>query len=469
MEPLNNEIVCPIDAEWKFKKSDLITLKSSQRLKGKYFYACNIPGVSYNVEIFRLGPVDNILFYVNGSKERKVTANLIPFIESANYTREVTDDFQKYEFLSLYDAKTVELFESKNKFFVNGELTVRVKGTLKAARSKNTKISVPISMQWRIKEDDLKANIGSNDGYLRSERVWVSSFYNVKYYLSIYPKTVYTSEDGEKTYAEVKLIVELGGEEKIEAVYDFSVDSANFKDSCRCNSDKSVSITFGSGCHITDDIFDPAKGYIVDGFMTVNIQGVLVVEKRQYTTLNCKKGFATKAAHNKKDKDFSIVVGEKIIKVHKKVMMDASPVLTAMLGSGLKETTENKLDIKDFSFEVVDAAIKLCYSCGVPRKFTTDDLLSLYQFAEKYEIKLIMDLVENYLVNKKICTENVCQLVRFSKTFSATKLYQSSIDFLLQCSKESTPVSGLDILDNDLLAMLFKNTFLSVVNTDTDI
>uniref|UniRef100_A0AC34G618 BTB domain-containing protein n=1 Tax=Panagrolaimus sp. ES5 TaxID=591445 RepID=A0AC34G618_9BILA len=377
MESSFNEIVCPIDAEWKFKKSDLMDLKDWQHLNGKYFYAFNIPGVLYNVNISQNGPYNSIYFYLKHTKERKVTTDITGFIESANYSKKLNEIYegQYFSFEHLFYGKTAEFFESKNKFFVNGEITVRVKGILKAERSQNTKISVPISMQWKIKEDDLRAKKESNDGYLRSKRINVSSFSDVKYYLSFYPKRVYKSEVGEKTYASVNLNVELGGEEKIEAVFDFSVDSANFNKANQWIFQNSFG--YGPSFGSSDDLFDLSKGYIVDGFMTINLQGVLMVEKKQPTVLICRNGFATKAIQKKKDQDFSIVVGEKEIKVHKKVLMEASTVLTAMLGSGLKETTENKMviDEKDFSFEVVDAAIKLCYSCGVPRKFTTDDLL----------------------------------------------------------------------------------------------
>uniref|UniRef100_A0A914Y4G2 BTB domain-containing protein n=1 Tax=Panagrolaimus superbus TaxID=310955 RepID=A0A914Y4G2_9BILA len=179
-----------------------------------------------------------------------------------------------------------------------------------------------------------------------------------------------------------------------------------------------------------------------------------------------KKG-STKAAEKEKDENFTVVVGKKEIKVHKQVIMDASSAFTAMFESGMKECTENKMFIEeeDFSFEVVDAAVKLCYNCGDLSNLNLEDFLSLYRFSDKYEIKHIMNFVEEYLI-KIPSPANVCQLIHFSKVFNASKLYQSSIDFLIKCSKDSTPVSGLDILDNDLLAIIFKSTFRPVVDTD---
>uniref|UniRef100_A0AC35GJ64 Uncharacterized protein n=1 Tax=Panagrolaimus sp. PS1159 TaxID=55785 RepID=A0AC35GJ64_9BILA len=53
-------------------------------------------------------------------------------------------------------GKTNEFFDSKKKFFVNGEITIKVKGFLKAQRPKTYIISAPISMKWKIKKEEFK-------------------------------------------------------------------------------------------------------------------------------------------------------------------------------------------------------------------------------------------------------------------------------------------------------------------------
>lgn len=73
-------------------------------------------------------------------------------------------------------------------------------------------------------------------------------------------------------------------------------------------------------------------------------------------------------------------------------MAEFSPVFEAMLASGLKEAKENKMIIskEEFPHKVVKYAIELCYKNDVQNKLTLSELLLLYQFAEKYEIKPIM-------------------------------------------------------------------------------
>uniref|UniRef100_A0AC34FA48 BTB domain-containing protein n=1 Tax=Panagrolaimus sp. ES5 TaxID=591445 RepID=A0AC34FA48_9BILA len=317
-------------------------------------------------------------------------------------------------------------------------------------------ISSPISMQWKIKEKDLLAKIGENNRFIRSKRIKVATFNDVKYYLSFCPNKI---ENGQPPKTTVCLNIELIKEKKIEAAFDFSIDSANRNYNSQCVFEKSIG--YGPWCCSTDDLFDPKKRYIVDGFLTINFQGVLSIEKNEPTVLNCKNGVASKIAQKKNDKDFIIVVGDKEINVHKQVLMNASAVWTGMFESGMKESIENKMFIEDFPFKIVDAAINIFYSNNVPRKFSFEDILSLYKFADKYEIHLIMDLVGAYLI-KHLSPTNVCQLIHFSKDFSIKKLHQSCIDFLLKCSKESTPILGLESLDKDFLASMFLNTFRAV-------
>uniref|UniRef100_A0AC34FNX5 BTB domain-containing protein n=1 Tax=Panagrolaimus sp. ES5 TaxID=591445 RepID=A0AC34FNX5_9BILA len=444
MESSNNEIVCPFEIEFKFKKSDLIALKDYEIgfLCGKYFYAFNIPGLQYYIKIYPNGDDEQhlgetwIFLNVNGSKERKITAQFTISIESANYSKSFNYVYETHTGWGSTCCKTVEFFESKNKYFVDGEIKIKVKGIFKTERSSIQKSSTPISMQWKIKEDVLLPKKGIKNGRLFSKRRNVPSLSGVKYYLDIFPNEI---NDGAqpKTW-------------KIEAACDFSVDSANYKRGYQYIFEESEG--YGLPLCSTDDLFDPTKRYIVDGFLTINFNGILLAETDEKIETNFKK----------KAEDFTIVIVDKEIKVHKQVLMDSSPVLNRMFESRMNESIENRMIIPDFPFEIVNAAIKLCYNSDFSTSsFTIEDLLSLFKFADKYEIILIMDLVENDLM-KKISPSNVVQLIHFTKSLTASKLYQSCINFLLKCSKESTPVLGVESLGDRFLATCFLETFRSV-------
>uniref|UniRef100_A0AC35FFC6 BTB domain-containing protein n=1 Tax=Panagrolaimus sp. PS1159 TaxID=55785 RepID=A0AC35FFC6_9BILA len=461
-----NEIVCPFEAEWKFHKADLLVLKDLEDgcLSGKYYYAYNIHGLQYCVDIFPNG--DKVekrrgetwaFLYINCSDERKINAEYTLSVESASYSESLINVYEKSAGHGAYVCKTAEFFNSK--FFVDGELTIKVKGTLKAERPLISKICTPISMQWKIKEEDLKSKKESS-GCLYSKRINVALFSGVKYYIAIRPNKI---NDKNESTTQLYLHLSMEKEKKIGAVFDFSIDSANFN----CNVQNIFEESLGCGFVLcsTEDLFDPTKRYFVNGVLTVNLNGILMVEKDKIISLNCKNGLASTAKKN--NKDFLIVIGDKKLKVHKQVLKDASLAFAGMLQSGMKESIENKMIIEDFEFKIVEAAIKLLYGVNGLRKFSFEEMLVLYRFADKYEIQHIMDLVEGYLI-KEISPSNVVQLIQFSApdSLNVNKLYQSSIAFFIECSKESTPVLGSESLDGKLLVSILLSTFRPNVDTD---
>uniref|UniRef100_A0AC34GS77 BTB domain-containing protein n=1 Tax=Panagrolaimus sp. ES5 TaxID=591445 RepID=A0AC34GS77_9BILA len=430
---------------------------------GKAFYAFNIPGLQYYIVIYpncdreeRRGETW-IELHLNGSDDRKIAAEFMMSIESAGFSKELDCIFEKCARHSFPIGKTDEFFDSKKKFFVDGEITIKIIGILKTQKSLIPKISSPISMQWKIKEEDLKAKKEEENGYLRSKRIKVGSFSGVKYYIKIYPLKV-ENEKQPKTI--LFLNIEMTRKKHIEAVYDFSIDSANFNRGCQNIFEESTG--FKIFLCFTNDLFDPSEGYIVDGFLKINLNGILLIEDDQFVSLNLMEGVTSKG-----DKDFTIVVGVKEIKVNKQFLKDASPVFAGMLESGMKEATENKMiiDEKYFSFEIVNAVVALSYGQTVSQKFTLEDILSMYQFADKYFLKFVTDLIEYFLI-KYLSPSNVVHLEKLSKTFNALKLHQSCIDFLIKCSKKSVAVLGSESLDKDFVASLFLSTLHPVVETD---
>uniref|UniRef100_A0A914R3J7 Uncharacterized protein n=1 Tax=Panagrolaimus davidi TaxID=227884 RepID=A0A914R3J7_9BILA len=111
------------------------------------------------------------------------------------------------------------------------------------------------------------------------------------------------------------------------------------------------------------------------------------------------------------------------------------------------------------NFKKTEVAIKLLYGTNVLKGFSIEELLLLYRFGDKYEIKHIMDLVEGYLI-KDISSSNVVQLIRFSSpnALNVKKLYQKCIDFFIKCLKESTPILGSESLDEKLLVSILLKT-----------
>uniref|UniRef100_A0A914QN68 Uncharacterized protein n=1 Tax=Panagrolaimus davidi TaxID=227884 RepID=A0A914QN68_9BILA len=293
MESSLNEIVCSFENEWKFHKADLMDLKDLEDgcLNGKYYYAYNIPGLQYYVGIYPNGDWEEdrrgetwAFLYVNGSDERKISAEFTLSVESAKYSKNLNYVYNDYYGWGQDKiCKIDEFFDPKYNFFVNGGITIKVKGIFKSPRPLVSIICTPISMQWKIKEEDLRKAMRkeSNGASLCSKSMNAPTFSGVKYYLSICPNETNDKNESETL---LYLFVNTGKEKKIEVVFDFSLDSVNFNKGIQFIYEEYKG--YGPIICTTADLFDPSKKYFVDGYLTINFKGVLMAEKNQLFTSN---------------------------------------------------------------------------------------------------------------------------------------------------------------------------------------
>uniref|UniRef100_A0A914PGM2 Uncharacterized protein n=1 Tax=Panagrolaimus davidi TaxID=227884 RepID=A0A914PGM2_9BILA len=270
MEP--SIITIPVNQEIKFKKIDLQILKDSQNgyLQSPMYTVCNLSNVKYYIRISPNGHNDKtrgiVSITIHWFKENAINidSNIMLCFESANFQRDLPKGNEYGVTLGI--SKTSKFFDSK--FFANGELIVKVKGTFKITLPLS--IKYPFSAQRKIKESDLEALKSSNNGYLKSKRFNVSSDSDIKYYINIYPNG---NKDANRGKTRVFLQLQLGSETKVNAYLNYSVGSANF--SCRLTHVFEKCEGYGPCLCSTDDLFDPEKGYFVDGEMTLKVAGTL--------------------------------------------------------------------------------------------------------------------------------------------------------------------------------------------------
>uniref|UniRef100_A0A914PQB7 BTB domain-containing protein n=1 Tax=Panagrolaimus davidi TaxID=227884 RepID=A0A914PQB7_9BILA len=450
-----NEIICPFNTEWKFHRADLMDLVDTENdfalkdfeneyLKGKFYYA-----------YFYLF----LVFDIMGSNGRKISAECTISVKSANFSRNFNDVYDKHSGYGAELCKTKKFFDLKSKYFVDGEITIKVEGILKAEHSLIPIISAPISMEWKIKEYDLKVKMEESDnGDLFSETVVVSTFPEVSYYLSFTPNRI---KDANESMAEVYLHVEFEKEEKIEAVYDFCIDSVNYRDGCKGIFEPETCC--GNRICSTANLFDPSKKFMVDGVLTIDFNGILMVERDQYLNLNCKNDIATKSALKGKKKDFPIIIGNKKIRVHKQVLKSVSPVWAEKIDSQMKEY----IRIEDFSSKIVCFAVTLLY--GVLINLSMENMLSLYLFAQKYRIQILLDFIEEQLI-KEISPAIVVHLFKFSspETSNIPNLHQKCINYFMKCLKETIPIYAVESLGETFLASMVLKSLNSNF-TDTNV
>jgi hypothetical protein len=440
---------------FKLNKSDFQAVKDYGVLYTSKCFVSIVPGIRYFFAVFPNGNKEEyrgqtwIFLCLELPSGMKVDAEVQFTVASANFTTVMKQRYDKSIGWGRCICTKAELFDPTKNFFAADTLIFKVMGSFKVDLP--PKIAYPISLQWKIKESDLAALKDSENGFLKSKKFIVSLNPNIYFFLTIFPNG-FNDEHRGKAY--IFSSTSIG----TEAIVKFSIDSANYAYIMQYLFEQNLGR--GTSPCSTEDLFNPENQFIVNGEMIVKAVGTLLITKdREPTVMALEKGIVPKGYHQ--GKNFTIVVGDKSIKLHKHVLKAASPVFIAMFDAGMKEAVEKNMVITDFEYEVVHAAMKLLYSASVPTTFNFEQMLSLLQFADKYAIELIKNLVQDYLITR-ISSTNVCSLILFTKTIVlGNQLQQKCIDFIINRLKARQHVHGMETLDKDVMVEILMelNTY----------
>uniref|UniRef100_A0AC34G807 BTB domain-containing protein n=1 Tax=Panagrolaimus sp. ES5 TaxID=591445 RepID=A0AC34G807_9BILA len=246
--------------------------------------------------------------------------------------------------------------------------------------------------------------------------------------LRLFPKGDCNDRRGK---TKISLYLKVGKEKKVEADWTLSIKTAKWsqKNNHIFNKEEGA----GNICCTTNELFDANNKFIVDQKLTVKVEGILKVENAASKTemeLIKSKLVTTK---NFKDlwnigfQDVSIVADEKEIKAHKIVLQYHSPVFAEMLN----DENLKKITISNVSYGTVDRGIKLLYDPNLVPDFTINEAILLLDFAVKYVVAELKDMLENYL-GELLSASNASKILSCAVAAKAIKLQKTCLDYFVE-------------------------------------
>uniref|UniRef100_A0A7E4V4N0 BTB domain-containing protein n=1 Tax=Panagrellus redivivus TaxID=6233 RepID=A0A7E4V4N0_PANRE len=124
--------------------------------------------------------------------------------------------------------------------------------------------------------------------------------------------------------------------------------------------------------------------------------------------------------------DMELIVGSERMPCHKNFISMISPVFHAMFSHDTAESNSSQVEITDFDYETVKAAVDLCYGRQLENP-SIDTIVAILRFADKYIITAVTNGFER-LPLANLSVETFCTVAHYA--------YDCNKDALLaECSK----------------------------------
>uniref|UniRef100_A0AC34QQT5 BTB domain-containing protein n=1 Tax=Panagrolaimus sp. JU765 TaxID=591449 RepID=A0AC34QQT5_9BILA len=154
--------------------------------------------------------------------------------------------------------------------------------------------------------------------------------------------------------------------------------------------------------------------------------------------------------------NFLIIAENQEIKVSKDLLKIYSPVFAAMFETDCIEAKENKVEIKDFTLDVVKIVVKILYSGTIPSGSTFEMMQEVCRFADKYNMKIFWDILQQWF-DDYLTFYNVCQVANVASTYNFPTVIDKCVSIFTDNLKDAHKLDDLDKLNSvELLICVLK-------------
>uniref|UniRef100_A0A7E4ZRG4 BTB domain-containing protein n=1 Tax=Panagrellus redivivus TaxID=6233 RepID=A0A7E4ZRG4_PANRE len=162
--------------------------------------------------------------------------------------------------------------------------------------------------------------------------------------------------------------------------------------------------------------------------------------------------------------DFELVMGTDRLQVHRNLLSLMSPVFHAILSHDTSESPSGEIEITDFDFNTVKAAVDYCYGRDIEN--SVDLYIQILRFALKYGIKDIASQLESIpLCN--LSPETFCSIALYAYDFSKNELLTKCSAFFKINHDKIKGVKKFAELPPEFVVHLLRNAFN--LKTDFDV
>ncbi|XP_008548708.1 kelch-like protein 7 [Microplitis demolitor] len=158
--------------------------------------------------------------------------------------------------------------------------------------------------------------------------------------------------------------------------------------------------------------------------------------------------------------DVVLIIGNEELPSHKIILSAHSPVLHAMLTTVMKEGKENRIEIKNFTADIIAEMLEYFYSGETAASKDVGAALRLLEVADMYQVQNLKNICEETL-RKNINFKTVLCIIDVADDYDLPELRKQSMNFILENSKRVVELEEFKTLFFKKPQLMFEFTYAS--------